>query len=598
MQRSAHESAWLFALLAIALLSGTGASCAQAPKTQRTVEDVTASPTADAQAPGNYALVIGIGKYTNLHPLETPAADATAVAKMLREQYGFQTRVLLDATRTQILDSLVFYRKSLSENSNLLIYYAGHGYLDTTVDEAYWLPVDASADNNNNWISADDITRGVRAIASKHVLVISDSCYSGAILGEDTASHRGLREVGGGLAMEYSAYLAKMQQRISKDWMASGSIEPVADDGAPGHSVFAGALLQGLDEMQDPRFSASDLFYTYVRRKVGGNSQQLPQYGSIRGSGDQLGDFIFTRGSAPSSVATATTPPLGNVQPSDRSSKTPDSKSGREMADRGWNYQHGLSGLPKNEVQAVSWYRKAADAGEGGGMANLGVMYEQGGGGLPKDLAQAVRWYRKAADAGSGVGMSNLGKMYLHGGGGLPKDDVQAEKWCRKAADAGDGRGMMELGFMYSHGLGGLPKDEAQAVSWYRKAVEAGDGHGMSNLGGAYEHGRGGLPKDEAQAVSLYRKAADAGDGHGMTGLGSMYSHGLGGLAKDEAQAVSWYRKAADAGNAHGMANLGRMYENGSGGLPKDEAQAVNWYRKAVEAGDDGAAAELKRLGK
>jgi hypothetical protein len=32
---------------------------------------------------------------------------------------------------------------------------------------------------------------------------------------------------------------------------------------------------------------------------VGGNSAQLPQYGSIRESGDQLGDFIFSRSGAP-----------------------------------------------------------------------------------------------------------------------------------------------------------------------------------------------------------------------------------------------------------------------------------------------------------
>jgi len=33
-------------------------------------------------------------------------------------------------------------------------------------------------------------------------------------------------------------------------------------------------------------------------------------------------------------------------------------------------------------------------------MANLGEMYEHGLGGLPKDEAQAVSWYRKAAELG------------------------------------------------------------------------------------------------------------------------------------------------------------------------------------------------------
>jgi TPR repeat protein len=35
-----------------------------------------------------------------------------------------------------------------------------------------------------------------------------------------------------------------------------------------------------------------------------------------------------------------------------------------------------------------------------GGMNWLGFMYANGRGGLPKDDAQAVSWFRKAADAG------------------------------------------------------------------------------------------------------------------------------------------------------------------------------------------------------
>jgi hypothetical protein len=283
------------------LLLGGPPGRAQAKNPQRAVTDVAAQQ-ATVRA-GYYALIIGISQYKYLNRLATPGADALSVAQLLRQQYGFETRTILDATRNQILDAFGEYRKKLPPDSNLLIYYAGHGYLDPDVDEAYWLPVDGRADNNDNWISADDITRAVRAIPSKHVLVISDSCYSGAILGDESATHRGLRATSGRLEVEYAAYLANLQSRVSKDWMASGSREPVEDGGAPGHSVFAQALIQGLTEMKDPQFSATDLFYAYVKRKVGGNSPQLPQYGSIRESGDQLGDFVFSRGGAIVSVS-------------------------------------------------------------------------------------------------------------------------------------------------------------------------------------------------------------------------------------------------------------------------------------------------------
>jgi hypothetical protein len=119
-----------------------------------------------------YALIIGNDNYSNLPKLKTAVNDANEIAQLLRRHFGFQTKVLLDASRDQILTALIEYRQLLPEHSNLLIYYAGHGHHDRDTDESYWLPVDARANNNANWISADDITRDIRAISSSHVLVI------------------------------------------------------------------------------------------------------------------------------------------------------------------------------------------------------------------------------------------------------------------------------------------------------------------------------------------------------------------------------------------------------------------------------------------
>jgi len=268
------------------------ASAIAAPNVSGSREDSTGK----AQVSGNFALLIGISNYKHLAPLATPEKDVEAIAKVLHEQYGFTTKVLLNPTRADIMGVFGFYRKTLSKDSKLLIFYAGHGFLDTEVDEAYWLPLDARSDTNSNWISADDITRAVRGIASRHVLVISDSCYSGAIL-DDEAGQRAIRglRVNEGLPTEETELIEKLDQRASRNLMTSGSKEPVADAGAPGHSIFADALVRGLNEMPSLKFAASDVFYLFVKRKVGGNSQQLPQYGILRNSGDELGDFVFTR---------------------------------------------------------------------------------------------------------------------------------------------------------------------------------------------------------------------------------------------------------------------------------------------------------------
>lgn len=80
-----------------------------------------------------YALVIGNNSYQNLPRLRTAENDAKVVDAILREQYGFQTKLLLNASREQIVVALNEYRRKLDQNTNLLIYYAGHGYNDAEV---------------------------------------------------------------------------------------------------------------------------------------------------------------------------------------------------------------------------------------------------------------------------------------------------------------------------------------------------------------------------------------------------------------------------------------------------------------------------------
>jgi TPR repeat protein len=52
---------------------------------------------------------------------------------------------------------------------------------------------------------------------------------------------------------------------------------------------------------------------------------------------------------------------------------------------------------------------------------------------VPKDDAQAVAWYRKAADQGDAVAQYNLGRMYATGQG-VAQDYVLAHMWLNLAA--------------------------------------------------------------------------------------------------------------------------------------------------------------------
>ncbi len=62
-----------------------------------------------------------------------------------------------------------------------LIYYAGHGVLEAETDTGFWLPVDAEADNEGEWIEVGAIARNAKAMAAHHVMLVADSCYSGTL---------------------------------------------------------------------------------------------------------------------------------------------------------------------------------------------------------------------------------------------------------------------------------------------------------------------------------------------------------------------------------------------------------------------------------
>lgn len=288
LSRCSYASIVCKALLTTVLLGSPLCELAQKPTNRGVIDSTQKVPTVEG-AGKYYALVIGISGYQHLPHLVTPINDAKELAVVLGDEYGFDTEVLLDPTRDQIIEALDRKRKTLNETDSLLIYYAGHGYFDKDVDQAYWAPVDAGQDTYAHWIIATEITGTAKAIPARHVLVISDSCYSGMLTRDATmGAYPDLSEG--------DRYLAKMLQTKSRTVMSSGGNEPVADSDAPGHfsnhSVFANALLQNLSQPPAMEFTGEQLFVD-LKQQVAGRSQQVPEYNPIRDSLHDGGDFIF-----------------------------------------------------------------------------------------------------------------------------------------------------------------------------------------------------------------------------------------------------------------------------------------------------------------
>ena len=188
-----------------------------------------------------HALVIGNNIYARWPSLNTPEQDARDVAAILSGKYGFKTKVLLNATRFDILQALNELRKALTENDNLLVYYAGHGHWEQQIQRGYWVPIDSDTDSDVNWISTVAITDVLSAMSARHVLIVADSCYSGAL------TRSALAKLEAGMSNEArDHWLKSMAEKRSRTVLSSGGLQPVLDDGGGNHSVFAKAFLDVL----------------------------------------------------------------------------------------------------------------------------------------------------------------------------------------------------------------------------------------------------------------------------------------------------------------------------------------------------------------
>ncbi len=231
--------------------------------------------------PGKYhALLIANSKYKNLPNLETPQRDVNVLGKLLSDKYGFNVTTLIDADRDSVITALFDYRTMLQGRDKLLVFYAGHGWLDEAADEGYWLPVEADGQNPAHWISNSSITSALKALRADHVIVISDSCFSGKLT-------RGLR-LNATVGSAIDTIIAKRARVV----ISSGGLEPVLDSGGEGgHSIFASALLDTLSSSDD----VMDTFtlFSQIRSKVSWNADQVPEIGIIHKAGHEGGDFFF-----------------------------------------------------------------------------------------------------------------------------------------------------------------------------------------------------------------------------------------------------------------------------------------------------------------
>lgn len=228
-----------------------------------------------------HALFIAVQDYEDesVVDLNQPVADARALMTALRNEYHFAEDDMIflnNPNRATIIETFDQLTREVGANDNFLIFYAGHGIWDDDIEQGYWLPSDAKKSSKAAWLSNGTIRDYIRAIDSKHTLLITDACFSGGILKT--------RE-----AFTASRAMLEMYKLPSRKAMTSGALKTVPDK-----SVFIEYLIKALQANEQPLISADQLFSTFKYNVINNSPNgQVPQYGVISQADDEGGEFIF-----------------------------------------------------------------------------------------------------------------------------------------------------------------------------------------------------------------------------------------------------------------------------------------------------------------
>jgi len=246
--------------------------------------DISVNSNQSLEVGNYYALLIGEEEYAdiNINDLMFPIDDSESLYDVLVNKYIFKpenVQLLKNPTREEIIKNFQNLRKKITDQDNLLIFYAGHGYLDEDIQQGYWLPSDAGQDPTN-WLSNSSVRDYIKGIDSKHTLLISDACFSGAIFNTREAF------------LNADPSVNEIYKYRSRRALTSG-----ANTAVPDKSVFVKYLVKRL-ENNEKKFLTTQELYISFKDAVINNSKtnQTPLYGVIRNADDEdLGDFIFIK---------------------------------------------------------------------------------------------------------------------------------------------------------------------------------------------------------------------------------------------------------------------------------------------------------------
>lgn len=264
----------------------------------RDVETIEAPGLPAAPLGRQIVMGIGIDQYRSWGRLKNAVNDARGVTSLFRE-LGFEELVpalINDAATGVALRKLVAtdLKKKLREDDSLVVFFAGHGYTETTtlqgttVRVGYVIPTDGDAPGGDagTWLELESWLKDVARLPPRHILVVLDSCHSGMALE--------LSRTRGASSAPYEQVLARRSRRVIT---SAQDHQQALDDGpTPDHSLFTGLLIQALHGDIGPgdraAVTGAELAIHLQRRVSEHRPAQTPDFGTL--SLDAGGDMVLS----------------------------------------------------------------------------------------------------------------------------------------------------------------------------------------------------------------------------------------------------------------------------------------------------------------
>ena len=248
-------------------------------------KEITVYHSRYVRAGKDYALLFAVDDYDDWPELQNPVSDAESIQRDLEGIYGFQTELIKNPTRAGIFETFRRYAKmDYSDDDQLFIFFAGHGYFDETFKSGYLVARDTRKPEDDrgmqSYVSHSVIRDIIDRMRCKHILLVLDTCYSGTF--DRLIAMRGRTET-------LSERLTKTDiqrkfQYTTRWYLTSGGNELVYDD-----SPFVHQLLEALRSKGGvDNILTKDEILSYVQRLV-----SPKPCASGFGSDEPGSDFLF-----------------------------------------------------------------------------------------------------------------------------------------------------------------------------------------------------------------------------------------------------------------------------------------------------------------